>query len=141
MNVTIRDHLRRVKEQTVPPLGLELVLKSGQQYFVKWIFKFSDEDESITVRVWDTRAFTDLDYADLLERISEVQDRSEYEKPELLHPKLDQGNLHVAVDSIACLVEWHDRLWPVPTPDEQSRHRRASELNYSPPARGYRGSR
>ena len=128
MNVTIRDHLRRVKEQTIPPLGLELVLKSGQQYFVKWIFKFSDEDESVTVRVWDTRAFTEHDYAELLERISQVQDRSEYEKPALLHPKLDQGNLHVSVDSIACLVEWHDRLWPVPTPEEQSRQRREPDF-------------
>lgn len=124
MNVTIRDHLRRVKEQVIPPLALQLVLKSGQQFFVKWIAKFSDEDESITVRIWDTRAFNENDYVQLLARLKEVKERADFDNVQALHPKLDQGNLHVCVDSIECLIEWHDRLWPVPAPDQQSRVRR-----------------
>lgn len=126
MKVTIRDHLRRVKEQVIPPLGLQLVLKSGQQYFVKWIAKFSDEDESITVRLWDTRAFNDNDYAQLLARLKELKGRADFDDLKALHPKLDQGCLHVRVESIECLIEWHDCLWPVPAPEQQSRIRRSA---------------
>lgn len=124
MSLTVRQQLEWAQEQVLPPLSFEVVLRSGRSYFAKWIFRFTDEDELITIRIWDFRAMAETDQGDLLARMNEIRDRADYEDLERLHPKLDQANLHVRLDQIEALLEWHDRLWPVASPGEEPRPRR-----------------
>jgi hypothetical protein len=116
---SIRDRLDWAKEQVLPPFSLELVLTSGRSYFIKWIFRFANDDESVTIRIWDLRAVNAADQQVLLKAMNEVRDRDDYDNVEKIHPNLDQGNLHVRIDAIEALVEWHDRIWPV-APEAQS---------------------
>lgn len=110
---TLRDHFTWAKEQSLPPFAFEVLLRSGQSFYVKWIFRFHPHDDVITLRIWDLRALSPSDHTELLQRLNAVTDRSGYGDMKLLHPKIDQANLRVRFADITAIVEWHDRIWPV----------------------------
>jgi hypothetical protein len=107
-------YLRMACGQTIPPFLLEIVLKSGRSYFVKDVFDHFDETGLFPIRVWDLRALTDADSQGLLETLNTTKERDAWGDFLTLHPKLDQANLWLRADEIAHVVEWHDRLWPIP---------------------------
>jgi hypothetical protein len=123
-HTTIRDHLLWMKEQTLPPLCVEFVLRSGKSFYVKWLYRFDEEDEVITVRIWDLRALNQSDTAEMLAKMNATPERVEYERPESIHPKLDQANLRVKLSEIECIVEWHDRMWSLSEIEEEPPMRR-----------------
>lgn len=112
MSLSVKEYLSRVKDQTVPPLVLELILRSGMSFYIKNVFAYDEKAEIVPLRVWDLRALAQADLDTVLRRLSAVQSRDELEKIERLHPKLDEGNLWVLVSEIEAIVEWHSALWP-----------------------------
>jgi hypothetical protein len=112
MSLSVREYLRRTQEQTIPPLVLELILRSGKSFYIKSVFPVDDKAEMVPLRVWDVRALTQADLDTVLRRLSAVVSREELENIERLHPKLDQGNLWVLLSEIEAIVEWHSDLWP-----------------------------
>lgn len=109
---SIVDYLGWAREQTIPPLCLQLVLRSGTSFWLAYVFRFEPSDPMIIMRVWDMQTMDDSDMAQLKANLSRVHDRSASDYTQQLHPKLAQANLRVQPDSIECLVEWHDRIWP-----------------------------
>jgi hypothetical protein len=112
MSLSVREYLRRTQDQTIPPLVLELILRSGKSFYIKSVFPVDDKAEMVPLRVWDVRALTQADLDTVLRRLSAVVSREELENIEKLHPKLDQGNLWVLLSEIEAIVEWHSDLWP-----------------------------
>jgi hypothetical protein len=112
MSLSVGEYLSRARNQTVPPLVLELILRSGKSFYIKNVFAYDEKAEIVPLRVWDVRALSQADLDTVLRRLSAVQSRDELENIERLHPKLDQGNLWVLVSEIEAIVEWHSALWP-----------------------------
>ena len=112
MSLSVREYLRRTQDQTIPPLVLELILRSGKSFYIKSVFPVDEKAEMLPLRVWDVRALTQADLDTVLRRLSAVVSREELENIEKLHPKLDQGNLWVLLSEIEAIVEWHSDLWP-----------------------------
>lgn len=112
MTLSVRGYLDLAKGQTIPPLVLELILRSGKSFYVKNVFPVDEKAEMVPLRVWDLRALNPADLETVLRRLGAVQSRDELENIERLHPKLDQGNLWVLLSEIEALVEWHSDLWP-----------------------------
>jgi hypothetical protein len=112
MNLSVTEYLSRTKDQTIPPLTLELILRSGKSFYLKRVYPVDEKAEMVPLCVWDVRALTQADLDTVLRRLSAVESREELENIERLHPKLDQGNLWVRLSEIEALVEWHSDLWP-----------------------------
>jgi hypothetical protein len=112
MGLTVREYLRSAGDQTIPPMVLELTLRSGKSFYIKNILPVEDDTDLVPLRVWDLRALSKADLDTVLRRLNTVESRSELENIERLHPKLDQGNLWVLISEIESIMEWHDRLWP-----------------------------
>jgi hypothetical protein len=112
MTLTVLEYLRMGTNQTIPPLVLELILRSGRSFYIKTIFPVDEATGLVPIRVWDLRALNQADLDTVLRRLNSVKSRDELENVERLHPKLDQGNLWVLVSEIEAIMEWHDRFWP-----------------------------
>jgi len=112
MSLTVLEYLRMATNQTIPPLVLELILRSGRSFYIKNIFPVDEAAGLVPIRVWDLRALNQADLDTVLRRLNSVKSRDELENVERLHPKLDQGNLWVLVSEIEAIMEWHDRFWP-----------------------------
>jgi hypothetical protein len=112
MTLTVLQYLRMARNQTIPPLVLELILRSGRSFYIKNIFPVDEVTGLVPIRVWDLRALNQADLDTVLRRLNTVKSRDELENVERLHPKLDQGNLWVRVSEIEAIMEWHDRFWP-----------------------------
>jgi hypothetical protein len=112
MTLTVLQYLRMARNQTIPPLVLELILRSGRSFYIKNIFPVDEATGLVPIRVWDLRALNQADLDTVLRRLNTVKSRDELENVERLHPKLDQGNLWVLVSEIEAIMEWHDRFWP-----------------------------
>jgi hypothetical protein len=112
MTLTVLQYLRMARNQTIPPLVLELILRSGRSFYIKNIFPVDEATGLVPIRVWDLRALNQADLDTVLRRLNTVKSRDELENVERLHPKLDQGNLWVRVSEIEAIMEWHDRFWP-----------------------------
>ena len=118
MSLSVREYLSRAAKQTVPPLVLEMILRSGKSFYIKNVFAFEPAAEMVPLRVWDVRALAQADLDTVLRRLSAVHSRDELENIQRLHPKLDEGNLWVLVSEIEAIVEWHSVLWPaIDSPD------------------------
>jgi hypothetical protein len=112
MSLSVTEYLSRTTDQTIPPLMLELILRSGKSFYLKRVFAVDEKAEMVPLCVWDMRALAQADLDTVLRRLSAVESREELENIERLHPKLDQGNLWVRLSEIEALVEWHSDLWP-----------------------------
>ena len=112
MSLSVREYLERATNQTIPPLVLELILRSGKSFYVKNVYAVDEKADMVPVRVWDLRALNQADLDMVLRRLGAVESRDELENIERLHPKLDQGNLWVLLSEIEAVVEWHSSLWP-----------------------------
>ncbi len=112
MSLSVREYLVRARDQIIPPLVLELILRSGKSFYIKSVFPVDEKAEMVPLCVWDLRALSQADLDTVLRRLGAVQSRDQLENIERLHPKLDQGNLWVLVSEIEALVEWHSDLWP-----------------------------
>jgi hypothetical protein len=112
MGLTVREYLRSAGDQTIPPMVLELTLRSGKSFYIKNILPVEDDTDLVPLRVWDLRALSKADLDTVLRRLNTAESRGELDSIERLHPKLDQGNLWVLISEIEAIMEWHDRLWP-----------------------------
>ena len=112
----ILEYVERLRGKTFPPLLIEVLLKSGQSFYVKNAFSPNPELEMVGLRIWDLRA---VDVTTLPERLNDITDREDWEKFTEIDPAIDQANLWIRVTEIEGFVEWHERYWPVPDPDEE----------------------
>lgn len=112
MTLTVLEYLRRATDQTIPPMVLEIVLRSGRSFYVRNVFALDETTGLVPICVWDLRALDQADHETVLRRLNAVATREELESVERLHPKLDHGNMWVLVSEIEAIMEWQDRLWP-----------------------------
>jgi hypothetical protein len=112
MTLTVLAYLKMAMNQTIPPMVLELILRSGRSFYIKNVFPVDESVGLVPICVWDVRALNQADLDTVLRRLNTVKSRDELENVERLHPKLDQGNLWVLVSEIEAIMEWHDRFWP-----------------------------
>ncbi len=111
----VYDWLKAIpKKSAIPPFVVELVLRDGRSFYLNSIGNFDEQSDSIAIRVWDFRAFTENDIDVLKTRIAEIAKKSNLRemRAEKICPKLDWGILRVHVKEIAYCIEWHDRSWP-----------------------------
>ena len=87
MSLSIREYLSRAQDQTIPPLVLESILRSGKAFYIKNVFAIDEQAEMLPLRVWDVRALTPAYLETVLRRLGAVQSRDELENIERLHPK------------------------------------------------------
>jgi hypothetical protein len=95
-----------------PPFSVEVVLRDGSRYFLHSVFMVDEETSTFLLRVWDLRAFGEVDIEALKVKLNAMRDRDALQKEHEIHPKLDWANLRVPFNEIAYCVEWYDRLWP-----------------------------
>jgi len=96
----------------IPPFVLEVILIDGSHYYVHSVPIRDEETKSLVVRIWDLRAMTADDIADLKASLSKLRSRDELSDERKIHSRLDWGNLRIELKQIAYCIEWHDRLWP-----------------------------
>lgn len=113
----ILEYIEGLEGQTLPPLLLEVLLKSGRTFYIKNAFRPDSEQEMVVLRVWDLRA---TDVSSLPEKLNSVVDRDGWEDFEAIDGTLDQANLWVHIGEIEGFVEWHERFWPT-APAETAR--------------------
>lgn len=111
----VLEYVEALEGQIFPPLLVEVLLKSGQTYFVKNAFRPDPELDMVGLRVWDLRA---VDISSLPEKLNTIADRETWSDFASIDPALDQANLWVRAAEIEGFVEWHERYWPVARPDE-----------------------
>ncbi len=93
----------------IPPFVLELVLRDGRSFYVRSVPATDTASKTMVVRIWDLRALNDEDRAELQKNVNEIDDSYQ---PSDLHPKLDQSNLRIPLDTVWYCIEHHDRFWP-----------------------------
>lgn len=98
--------------ELIPPFCVDIVLKDGARYSLHSIVECDDQTRTMSFRIWDLRALSEADLADLKQKLNGIRDRKELAPVEKLHPKLDWANVHVHYDDVSYCVEWHNRIWP-----------------------------
>ena len=63
----VLGYIEALQGRTFPPLLVEVVLKSGQRYYVKNAFRPDPEFDMVGLRIWDLRA---ADIASLLRSLT-----------------------------------------------------------------------
>jgi hypothetical protein len=56
MPLDVVQYLKMAQNQTIAPLLLEVVLRSGRSYYVKNVMSHFDGEGLFALRVWDLRA-------------------------------------------------------------------------------------
>jgi hypothetical protein len=102
---------RRV--DAIPPFCVEIVLSDGARYFLHSAYKNSAFEDCLVVRIYDLRGLNPEEIEQVKKNINEIQDRTVFNHPEKIHPKLDWANLRVYRKEILYCIEWHDRRWPI----------------------------
>ena len=113
----VLEYITALEGQTFPPLLVEVLLKSGQTYYVKNAFPPDSKLDMIGLRIWDLRA---ADIASLRENMNAIA-RKDWSQFSEIDPALDQANLWVREDDIEGFIEWHERYWPVADTDRDPR--------------------
>ena len=115
MSLDVAGYLKMARGQTIPPLLLEVVFRSGKSYFIKHVLDYFDSEGLFALQVWDLRALTPEEHPQLLEALSAHQKRDAWSGYKKFQPKLDEATLWLHVQDVEQLVEWHDRYWPTRT--------------------------
>ena len=108
MSLDTAGYLQMAKGQTIPPLLLEVVLRSGRAYFVKNVVEHFDPSGLFALRVWDLRS---VDARSLLSALN-TRPTDEWREYRKFLPALDEGVLWLCVGDIEHVIEWHKRFWP-----------------------------
>jgi hypothetical protein len=112
MTLDVGGYLRMATGQTIPPLLLEIVLKSGRSYYIKNVFDNFNDDGLFAIRIWDLRAVGTDDQAKLFAETNRLREREEWNNYRDFLPALDEANLWLRAQDVDHIVEWHDRFWP-----------------------------
>jgi hypothetical protein len=108
-------------KQTIAPLLLEIVLKSGRSYYIKNVSSRFDATGLFALRIWDLRGLSQSDYSNLTTMLTAKKEMDAWVDYRSIFPKLDEGILWLTVTEVEHIVEWHDRFWPEPEPKESER--------------------
>lgn len=98
--------------EAIPPFCVEVVLRDGARYSLHSVLDCDDETRTICFRIWDLRALSESEVAELKQKLNTIRDRKDLAPAERLHPKLDWANVRAHYNAISHCVEWHDRIWP-----------------------------
>jgi hypothetical protein len=113
-------YLKLARGQTIAPLLLEVVMRSGKSYFLKEVLDTFDAEGLFAVRVWDMRALTDKDTKAVMDSLTAHHERDAWVKYRELQPKLDEANLWLNASDVEHIVEWHDKTWPISANAEEA---------------------
>jgi hypothetical protein len=98
--------------EMIPPFCVEVALRDGARYSLHSVLECDDDTRTLCFRIWDLRALSEADVAELKETLNGIRNRGDLARAEKLHPKLDWANVHAHYDDVTYCVEWHDRIWP-----------------------------
>ena len=73
MSLSVREYLVRARDQIIPPLVLELILRSGKSFYIKSVFPVDEKAEMVPLCVWDLRALSQADLDTVLRRLGAVR--------------------------------------------------------------------
>jgi hypothetical protein len=96
----------------IPPFCVEVVLKDGARYSLHSVLECDDETRTMCFRIWDLRALSEADVAELKQKLNNIRNREELSPAGKVHPKLDWANMRAHYEDVSYCVEWHDRIWP-----------------------------
>lgn len=99
----------------IPPFCVEVVLRDGARYNLHSVLDCDDETKTMCFRIWDLRALSEGDVAELKQKLNGIRDREKLSPAEKVHPKLDWANVRVHYEDVSYCIEWHDRIWPINT--------------------------
>jgi len=71
-----------------------------------------EETRTMCFRIWDLRALSEADVAELKQKLNNIRNREELSPAGKVHPKLDWANVRAHYEDVSYCVEWHDRIWP-----------------------------
>lgn len=94
----------------LPPYLLEVVMKTGQSYYIHSPNVRDVSRRSIVLNVYDFRAIDDQAEQQIKAQLDE-DPWSKDSEPKDLHPLLTIGRLRCDLDDIAYCVEWLSRWW------------------------------
>jgi hypothetical protein len=117
MSLDVAGYLKMARGQTIPPLLLEVVFRSGKSYFIKQVLDHFDAEGLFALRVWDLRALAPEEYPQLLEALNAHPERDAWSGYKTFQSRLDEATLWLHVQDVEQLVEWHDRYWPTRAPE------------------------
>ena len=95
----------------VPPFCVEVVLRDTTRYYLHSVLEHDENSDTGIIRIWDLRAFTEIELEDLKRHLNNIKDRSELSSAEQIHPKLNWANVRLHAEDVVYCIEWHDRLW------------------------------
>ena len=98
--------------EIIPPFCVEVVLKDGARYSLHSVLDCDEETRTMCFRIWDLRALSEADVAELKQKLNNIRNREELSPAEKVHSKLDWANVRAHYDDVLYCVEWHDRIWP-----------------------------
>ena len=90
--------------QTLPPLLLEVLLKSGRSFYVKNAFAPNREKEMVVLRVWDLRA---VDVSTLPGRLNETESREAWGQFSEIDPSFQSPRWRIAFPCPSALRSTH----------------------------------
>jgi len=94
----------------LPPYLLEVVMKTGDRYYIHSPNVRDEERESMVLNIYDFRAIDEV-AEDLIKKMLDEDKWESGTKPENLHPLLTVARLRCDLEDIAFCVEWLSRWW------------------------------
>ena len=97
----------------LPPYLLEIVMRDGSSFYVHSGNSRDDQSESVVVNVWDLRAVSDSDEAEIKNSLDTpgTWNKVRAKQPWDLHKSLSVGRLRCKLDDVLYVVEWWSRVW------------------------------
>ena len=94
----------------LPPYLLEVVMKTGDRYYIHSPNVRDEERKSLVLNVYDFRAIDKVAEDEIKKQLDEDNWDSDT-KPDDLHPLLATARLRCDLEDIAHCVEWLSRWW------------------------------
>jgi len=94
----------------IPPFCVELAMVDGSGFYLHSIPEKDELTQSIVLRIWDLRNFSENEVLEMKENIQSCS-REDLDDPKKIHPKLDLADVHAHMQDIRYVVEWNGKLW------------------------------
>jgi hypothetical protein len=119
---------------SLPPYLLEVIMKTGDSYYVHSLNVRDEERKSLILNVYDFRAVEENVEKQIKSKLDDIQ-WGENSVPGDLHPLLTIGRLRCDLDEISYCVEWYHRWWTLETLFPEINEDRKRALGFKLPSK------
>lgn len=114
---------------SLPPYLLEVVMKTGQSYYIHSPNVRDEELKSIVLNIYDFRAIDKDAEHQIRTKLDDIHWGKD-NKPEDLHPLLTTARLRCDLNDISYCVEWLSRWWKMESLFPEITDERKGELGF-----------